>query len=1249
MVFKIDREFVSVPTLDTERKSPFTTSVDWTPSNINIFGHSINIDIPTGNLLISTTDVTYPYYNFSLGITRKYDLQEQYMQLTYLRNYPNVNPKPHWFGNWQFAYEADIDEVWRTTLPELHITSGVGTNGLFEEDRSEFLVHQKNQAGLENILLTHGIPKKTLNELGWHYSSNDLLLRTSLNTFQIATGFFHSETLINDTDAKIWLFNPITGTAFYLSSDYFYNENQNQYHDVGYPLLVTKIIDCLGHKLTLRPTQVDPPYREYELFDDSTLPNPLERKFVIKLEEELTYIDGLENSRLCRKNIVSQVIDKTKTNHGTFDYQYHLHHYGSSDFKFLKDVFFPCSIAGNPRKITYHYDNPKYPGVLSAIGNTDGDKIVFEYLEDPTDNDDRLNPRLKIHKIIDPEGITFEYTYNTLSEEVNVTVSQNGRIDKTTRFQYFRDLENTKKRYIIINETKVTRGYVEDAGGNIIERDPTDPTTVQVVKYETKYSTDGRFNIIEKIYPIHGKTHGVLTYNRIQRFSYNDFNQIKQSYNFDGKWTKFTYDIPELPPPSNSNPIRYDLLLEEKQNHLRQMTNLSPLTFVEQPDSIVSRSFKYKKYDVNTSPEVVDHELSTHRLIEMIDERGRKWTHSYDDLYDETGVLIGGDPNKQFSPSLNTSPLSYETKAIYNDRGNILTKLDVEMNKTTYAYTSQGQIDRVTDPNGEIIALRYYPCGNWILEYEDQLHKVTSFTRHVDGLITRITDPVGDSIEYQYLKNQRFWKIINHRPLIRSDPADPASAPLIIAYPNLVTEFVYTPLGNVESVKNPLNLEIIINYDEIGRKTHVYNNHNNKKTKYVYDEAGQLIYKQDRNNKITKYTYSNIGFINSTEFPSWNDGVNPNPIPGKNINFLRYNYFGQIITKTDSDLGTTEYTYDESGNTTFRKDPNNFMLIFHYDDDDRLDNIKDAKNQYILDLRLDSLGRIDILEDSNFMDNPIIWDYNHNKTVAGVKKVLNLFKIKSSAPHEFLTEFDYDNKNRLISLDHKWINPNSPIFSQTFIYRSDDSLKEILGDHSNSYKFDGMKQIIYEAYGNTSTDYDEAGNRLYNIDKVANPGYQTAVHNNQNQLVNERNKTITLTYDDVGNMQTLHTPTRDQQFYFDGANKLRYSINNDYKIKYVYDGENRLVRRITEKIVDGSTDTIDINYLFTKPIVYFKNGMLDPYLVLTWDNNDKLLRIRKENSGSGDYPHSLFPVYNSLGDIIKIVNSDRIELICILM
>ncbi len=401
-----DRTFASVPTMDTERRSPLSAGRNWSPNSINIFGHSISVDLSTGNLVVSTSDVGYPYYNFTLGIRRKYDVQEQHMQLSYLRNYPNVNPKPHWFGNWQFAFEADVDEVWHNSYSEVHVTSGVGANGLFEIYKPDFKRNFKNQIQANRILSTYGFPGRTLAALDWNFEENDFVLRSRRGAFELLAGRFYEESLVDDINAQIWLFNPVSGSGFKITSDYFYNIPESDIRDVGFPLVVSKLVDALGHGIELKPEPGNPPHRAYLLSDLSG------REFRLEMERELTFLDGLNLGGLVRKRLVSRVIDGTKGTHNEHNYSY-------NDSNLLENVIFPSTIGD--RHIKYHYDESRYPGILKAIENSFGDQVQFEYTEDPSDNDERLNPRLKITKITDPEGVEFKYDYDHQNSRVVVT------------------------------------------------------------------------------------------------------------------------------------------------------------------------------------------------------------------------------------------------------------------------------------------------------------------------------------------------------------------------------------------------------------------------------------------------------------------------------------------------------------------------------------------------------------------------------------------------------------------------------------------------------------------------------------------------------------------------------------------------------------------------------------------------------------------------------------------------------------
>jgi YD repeat-containing protein len=1012
------RQFPSVPTLDTERRSPFGSLGNWSPNKIDIFGHLISIDIPTGNLTITTTDVAYPYYNFSLGVSRSYDVQEQKMQQSYLRNYTNVNPKPHLFANWKLGYEADADEVWHNSLPELHVTSGIGAEGLFEMKAPMFRRNLTNDTELEETMRTYGIPSRTLQQLGWHFTRHDFLLRTFRGPFKILTGNYRGETLVDDVAAEMWLFNPISGTAARINSTYFFNIVGNSYREVGCPLLVTNMADALGHQIDLRPTATAPPYNSYVLSDGSG------RELTLELNRELTFPDGLKTGRQVRRFLVSRVVDTTRPSYNTIDYTY-----GADNL--LDDVTLPSSLGH--RHVRYRYADMKHPGVLTAIENSAGDTVQFEYSEDPIDNDERLRPRLKIRKITDPEGITFEYDYAHKKNEVTCTILYKGIVDRRIKYQYIRDTRNTKRRYVTLTENQVTRGYIRKSTGVIVQRQPSD---TQIIRRQTQYTNDGRFNVSQETDPL-GR---IITYEK-----YNDFNQVERKLNFEGHWTEYTYDIPAVPLPSH--PIRYDLRKVESENIVRTMASIAPASFQERIDTIRTQ-FTYSSYDAVTSLNGDDHgKQSTHRILEKTDERGHVWSHGYDDLDTHD------DNHDPLSPTSFVSPLGIVEYRSYNNRGELDTITDPEGNFSSYRYNALGQLEEHTDPNQGVTLLTYYPEANWLYSYTDQNSKLTKIIRDAEGRITELIDPVGDSVRYEYYKNGRVQKIIHRRPAVPTNLS-------ITPYGNLETVFEFSPLGSLTLLRNPKGLELMLEYDEEGRMFQwSYNAPNAKPTRYLYDAAGQVECVVDRKNGAIEYTYHKSGYVKSLQYPPWNDGVRTRP--GKLVEYLKYDYRGRVLSMKDSEVeGTQEFVYDEAGNLIVRKDADGFLLEFAYDNDNRLEKIADSSGDYQLSLTLDDLGRPQSLKDSSSLDGSLTWDYTYEKSAGAGRRALNLYE-RSAPTIGLSSRFDFDKKNRLTALSHLWTSrPGQPIYSQAYGYRDDDMLAIITGDDANEFGYDGIKQLI---------------------------------------------------------------------------------------------------------------------------------------------------------------------------------------------
>jgi RHS repeat-associated protein len=198
-------------------------------------------------------------------------------------------------------------------------------------------------------------------------------------------------------------------------------------------------------------------------------------------------------------------------------------------------------------------------------------------------------------------------------------------------------------------------------------------------------------------------------------------------------------------------------------------------------------------------------------------------------------------------------------------------------------------------------------------------------------------------------------------------------------------------------------------------------------------------------------------------------------------------------------------------------------------------------------------------------------------------------------------------------------------------------------------------------------DYDKAGNRLLKIPigifSALSPALQTAIENSCNSINQIEEEKIldqagqnaivdaTFDYDINRNIKAIKYPLNqpnDQEFYFDGMNKLRVCKKGNHEIRYKYNSEGQLIER---KLIDNSAsppseEITTINYLFSRPIVLKRTN--DLFLVATWDSTGQLLRIRRDlQIGRGLFPHSLFPLYNAQGDIVRFVDSDKNEPVAI--
>ncbi len=887
----------------------------WSPAGLRVLGHTLRINVLTGGLCVTATDLSIPYYSLPLRITRTLDAQEQSVQRAYLAAHPNADPRIHFFGNWQFQQEVQVTATWHRAFPEILVSGGDAESALFSREYSDFEVNTNSMSTLKSRLHSYGIPGRTLAAMKWNYSKSDHLLRTVRGPFAILTGRFVPETIVDPVDLRLWRFDPVNGGAHKYSSEFAYQRfvDADGLREVTVQSLLVASVDALGHSVTFEPVASAPPYRAYQLTDGTG------RAFLLDLSSKVTYLDADAFSGHVKAYLVSEVTDQSATVKKTVQYQY--------DGLQLKAVLYPGVGGGPPRTTTYDYDDD---GNLTRITDPMGDAITIEYVEDLSDSDDQLVPRLKVSAISDMEGNAAHYTYDHPSHRVTVRFVTPGMPTKVITYGYSEDVNDTRQRYLTQEEVIVSSGY----SGN------------QTVQRTRKYSDDGRFLLLQVIDPL-----GYTT-----SFEYNRFNQHTAVIDATGHRREYRYDVVSGQ-ASPAQPHRFDLIEVSEQN-----SDINGVTFP------VTRSQTFRSYDAATSTDPNDVVQSTHRIETYTNANGNKTTFAYDDASSHNPV----------APTLIVDPLGKKTTRVFDGSGKLTKLIDSLGSTWTGVYNLQGQLITSTDANGFRNYWIFDAWTGWLTATTDGLGIAPGDPAHTvqyqwndSGLLVRSIDPIGDRTDYAYFRNKRLRSITQY---------DPAARPML---------FEYEATGILISITDPLGRTTLLSYDEAGRLFEIVRNAPGRPSIFcIRDVGGRVTSLTDWNGQVTTFAYDSLGRLLSLQEANWPAAAPTNP--GKKVTF-DYDQLGSWLRVTDSQFpGPYLFSYDANGNLIEQTNPYGLTLKSKFDERGALVKLSGLSGAIALRFKRDDTGNIAKVIDGAFTDPSRSFVYV--RTDAGL--VDNLYRIK---------------------------------------------------------------------------------------------------------------------------------------------------------------------------------------------------------------------------------------------------------------
>ncbi len=468
-----------------------------------------------------------------------------------------------------------------------------------------------------------------------------------------------------------------------------------------------------------------------------------------------------------------------------------------------------------------------------------------------------------------------------------------------------------------------------------------------------------------------------------------------------------------------------------------------------------------------------------------------------------------------------------------------------------------GDILDVDDQQAQVTDFEYDAFGNRTKTtvYEGLTEISTSTTYDVDGRIISETDALNQIKSYEYDDQGRLIKVTLPQVVDPENGIAPTHPTYEYAYDAFgnqisitdplgrITTFTYDERGNQLSRTLPDGLEETFSYDYLNRIfSHV--SFEGVKTEYLYDDSlngtGQLIEKQF-------FTEENVSDIPDEsfyyEYDEWGREISVTQTNGveTRVTTQTYNGKGELI-QIDSPEGTVSYEYDAYGRKTrtFTGDP--------------ADPITDTLYTY------DELGRlltVSVVERNNVtLGTPETTRYEYDL-------VGNLDG--STLPNGVITDYIYDELNRLVSL----------------IHYEGDATPETLSDNQKIVRFDYDLREDGRKNGSTETWYlDEFDT---NSDGVVDENEAKEVttswtYDEANRLTDE----VFTHYDDLLS-QTSH-------FSYDlTGNRLSQEVtkdtDNDGSVDYEkvttysYDENDRLTQDVAEEdtnndgVIDQTTTT----------------------------------------------------------------------------
>ena len=463
-------------------------------------------------------------------------------------------------------------------------------------------------------------------------------------------------------------------------------------------------------------------------------------------------------------------------------------------------------------------------------------------------------------------------------------------------------------------------------------------------------------------------------------------------------------------------------------------------------------------------------------------------------------------------------------------------------NKTRRDYDEWENLIKVIYPDNSEETMRYDPVYSNVLEKVDANGTITRHTYDAKGNLIQTTEAAGKPEQrittYAY---DPYGQRLTATRAADGVSAEVTRSSTYDAYGNEITktdgegnstEFTYDVMGNVLTRKDARGKLWTRTYDAAGNLTRETDPLGNI-TRYAYDGPGNRIRFTDAKGRVTQYLYNTqnrpVEIIDPTTARTTLEydpdgkllkGLDP---AGKSMS-LSYDSSGRPKTVTDGNGNVTELTYltapaSGAGKIGAIVYPT-FTRELRYDSRGR--KIRQI-NVLSTDKRLETRYAYDAVGNQTAVIDPLL-----RRTESSYDAYGRVTKTTDPAGGEVL--YAYDNRDKLLSVTDPETNTTRYQYD-----RDNQPTRETRPEG-------GVIQYSYDPTGKIATTTDAKGQQArYTYDDA---GHTTAIVWYATAAATTPEKTVTLSYDEIGNLTGYNDGTTSGSYVYDANNrKIGATVN----------------------------------------------------------------------------------------------------------